>query len=53
MMIHNKPESFTGGSSNVAVINCLKADKLEGRLTLGLRVIRAVYKVDGFTGFYR
>ncbi|KAH7721952.1 Protein F13G3.7 a [Aphelenchoides avenae] len=53
MMIHNKPESFTGGSSNVAVINALKNDRLEGRLTLGLRVIRGVYKVDGLRGFYR
>lgn len=53
MMVYNNPKSFTGGSRNVAVVDMLKADGLEKRLTLGLRVIRAVYKVDGFMGFYR
>uniref|UniRef100_A0AC34RDI4 Solute carrier family 25 member 44 n=1 Tax=Panagrolaimus sp. JU765 TaxID=591449 RepID=A0AC34RDI4_9BILA len=53
MMVYNNPKSFTGGSKNVAVVDCLKADGLEKRLTLGLRVMRAVYKVDGLFGFYR
>uniref|UniRef100_A0A915E4I0 Uncharacterized protein n=1 Tax=Ditylenchus dipsaci TaxID=166011 RepID=A0A915E4I0_9BILA len=52
MMIDKKSGSFTGSSSG-AIIDCLRADKLENRLTLGLRVIRAVYKVDGLSGFYR
>uniref|UniRef100_A0AC34FYR6 Mitochondrial carrier protein n=1 Tax=Panagrolaimus sp. ES5 TaxID=591445 RepID=A0AC34FYR6_9BILA len=38
---------------NVGVTDCLRNDGLEKRLTLGLRVFRAVYKVDGIMGFYR
>uniref|UniRef100_A0A1I8AUR2 Solute carrier family 25 member 44 n=1 Tax=Steinernema glaseri TaxID=37863 RepID=A0A1I8AUR2_9BILA len=53
MMVHNNPRSFIGGSKNAAVIDQLRADGLEKKRTLGLRVIRAVYKVDGFKGFYR
>jgi len=53
MMVYNNPKSFTGGSKNVAVVDCLRSDGLERRWTLGLRVIRAVYKVDGIFGFYR
>lgn len=53
MMIYNNPKVFTGGSKNMAVVDCIKADGLEKRFTLGLRVIRAVYKVDGVFGFYR
>jgi len=53
MMVYNNPKSFTGGSKNVAVVDCLRSDGLERRWTLGLRVIRAVYKVDGILGFYR
>ncbi|KAI1695584.1 mitochondrial carrier protein domain-containing protein [Ditylenchus destructor] len=52
MMIHKKAASFTGSSSG-AIIDCLKNDKLENRVTLGIRVIRAIYKVDGLVGFYR
>ncbi|KAI1703752.1 mitochondrial carrier protein domain-containing protein [Ditylenchus destructor] len=52
MMIHKKAASFTGSSSG-AIIDCLKNDQLENRLTLGIRVIRAIYKVDGLVGFYR
>ncbi|KAI1715945.1 mitochondrial carrier protein [Ditylenchus destructor] len=54
MMVYNNPDAFTGGkSTNAAIINHLKQDQLEKRWTLGLRVIRAVYKVDGILGFYR
>jgi solute carrier family 25 protein 44 len=53
MMIHNQSKNFTGGAKNAAVLDILKADNLKGRLTLGLRVIRAVYLADGFIGFYR
>lgn len=53
MMVHNKPESFIGSPRNAAVINFLRADGLEKRWTLGVRVARAVYHVDGFRGFYR
>jgi solute carrier family 25 protein 44 len=53
MMIYNNPQSFVGGTKNFAVVDCIRADGFEKRLTLGLRVIRAVYKVDGVFGFYR
>lgn len=55
MMIYNNPQHFSGGSNrhNVAVIECLRNDNREKRLTLGLRVMRAVYKCDGVSGFYR
>ncbi|TKR59920.1 hypothetical protein L596_029527 [Steinernema carpocapsae] len=53
MMVHNNPKSFIGGAKNAAVIDHLRADGLEKKRTLGLRVISAVYKVDGFKGFYR
>lgn len=44
---------FAGSMRNAAVINFVKEDPLGKRLTLGLRVTRAVYCVDGFKGFYR
>lgn len=53
MMVYNNPQSFVGTSKSVAIVDLLKNDGLEKRLTLGLRVIRAVYKVDGIVGFYR
>ncbi|CAJ0592600.1 unnamed protein product [Cylicocyclus nassatus] len=53
MMVHNNPEAFGGSRRNVPVAAMVRTDGLEGRCTLGLRVIRAVYKVDGFSGFYR
>uniref|UniRef100_F1L6P2 Solute carrier family 25 member 44 n=1 Tax=Ascaris suum TaxID=6253 RepID=F1L6P2_ASCSU len=53
MMVHNNPDSFIGSMRNAAVINFVKEDPLGKRLTLGLRVTRAVYCVDGFKGFYR
>ncbi|CAD6196271.1 unnamed protein product [Caenorhabditis auriculariae] len=53
MMVHNNPEAFGGGSKNVTVADAIRKDGLEGKRTLGLRVIRAVYKVDGLKGFYR
>ncbi|PAV86377.1 hypothetical protein WR25_22350 [Diploscapter pachys] len=53
MMVYNNPEAFGGSRKNVAVTETLKNDGLSGKRTLGLRVIRAVYKVDGFMGFYR
>ena len=42
-----------GGSSskNFAVIDCIKADTRQNLITL--KVIKAIYKVDGFFGFYR
>ncbi|KJH51184.1 26S proteasome subunit P45 family protein [Dictyocaulus viviparus] len=53
MMIHNNPEAFGGSRKNIAVASAVRNDGLEGRYTLGLRVLRAVYKVDGLSGFYR
>uniref|UniRef100_A0A915C5Z4 Mitochondrial carrier protein n=1 Tax=Parascaris univalens TaxID=6257 RepID=A0A915C5Z4_PARUN len=53
MMVHNNPDSFIGSMRNAAVINFMKEDPVGKRLTLGLRVARAVYCVDGFKGFYR
>lgn len=50
--VYNNSQVFTG-SKTAEVINCLKTDNLEKRFTFGLRVIRAVYKVDGLIGFYR
>ncbi|EPB77509.1 hypothetical protein ANCCEY_03418 [Ancylostoma ceylanicum] len=45
MMVHNNPEAFGGSRKNVAVASAVRNDGLEGRRTLGLRVVRAVYKV--------
>ncbi|KAI6183195.1 hypothetical protein M3Y97_00462700 [Aphelenchoides bicaudatus] len=53
MMIHNQSSLFTGSAKNAAVLDILRTDKLQGRVTLGLRTIRAVYKADGVFGFYR
>lgn len=53
MMVYNNPSSFTGERKTAAVIDALYADDRKKRLTLGLRVIRAIYKVDGAMGFYR
>ncbi|CAI2310521.1 unnamed protein product [Caenorhabditis sp. 36 PRJEB53466] len=53
MMVHNNPEAFGGGKKNIAVADAIRNDGLEGKRTLGLRVIRAVYHVDGISGFYR
>lgn len=53
MMIYNNPQNFTAGNKNAAIINALREDRLEKRWTLGLRVIRSVYTVDGVLGFYR
>lgn len=53
MMVHSNPEAFGGSRKNVAVASVVRSDGLESRLTLGLRVVRAVYKVDGLSGFYR
>ncbi|VDM41503.1 unnamed protein product [Toxocara canis] len=53
MMVHNNPKSFVGSQRNAAVINFIKEDRFGKRLTLGLRVARAVYCVDGIRGFYR
>lgn len=53
MMVHNNPEAFGGGKKNIPVADAIRKDGLEGKRTLGLRVIRAVYKVDGISGFYR
>uniref|UniRef100_A0A0K0DA93 Mitochondrial carrier protein n=1 Tax=Angiostrongylus cantonensis TaxID=6313 RepID=A0A0K0DA93_ANGCA len=53
MMVHNNPEAFGGSRRNIAVANTVRNDGLKDRRTLGLRVVRAVYKVDGLSGFYR
>jgi solute carrier family 25 protein 44 len=53
MMIYNNPQSFAGSIKNVGVTDCVRNDGLEKRLTLGLRVIRAIYILDGLSGFYR
>ncbi|KAK6050060.1 hypothetical protein COOONC_12435 [Cooperia oncophora] len=53
MMVHNNPEAFGGSRKTSAVASTIRNDGLEKRLTLGLRVVRAVYKVDGIAGFYR
>ncbi|VDO19034.1 unnamed protein product [Heligmosomoides polygyrus] len=53
MMVHNNPEAFGGSRKAAAVAVAVRNDGLDKRLTLGLRVVRAVYKVDGLAGFYR
>uniref|UniRef100_A0A914IEN1 Uncharacterized protein n=1 Tax=Globodera rostochiensis TaxID=31243 RepID=A0A914IEN1_GLORO len=53
MMIHNNPAKFVGSSQNIAVLDFVRTDCMAKRLTLGLRIIRAVYHVDGIRGFYR
>ncbi|CAD5214366.1 unnamed protein product [Bursaphelenchus okinawaensis] len=54
MQIHNQGKDFTGGGKNGSAIqNCLRNDGLEKRMTLGFRVVRAIYKTDGLLGFYR
>ncbi|CAD5212156.1 unnamed protein product [Bursaphelenchus xylophilus] len=54
MMVHHNPKQFTGGNrGNAWVLDILHRDGLEKRYTLGLRVMRAVYKADGLLGFYR
>ncbi|KAL7071785.1 hypothetical protein ACQ4LE_008414 [Meloidogyne hapla] len=63
MMIYNNPKQFLGSSVNkAAIINLLGADVHKpfgssrnyfASSLLGLRVVRAVHKVDGITGFYR
>lgn len=45
--------AFSGGKRNQAIVEALASDGLEGRRTLGIRVAQAIYKVDGFKGFYR
>lgn len=51
MMIYNNPSAFAGSNNGAGVMGHLKNDR--SRLTLGLKVIRAVYRVDGIRGFYR
>uniref|UniRef100_A0AC35TLW3 Mitochondrial carrier protein n=1 Tax=Rhabditophanes sp. KR3021 TaxID=114890 RepID=A0AC35TLW3_9BILA len=53
MMIAKNPQAFTGGTRNLEIIKALKNDGLKEKRSLGLRVVQAVYKVDGFKGFYR
>lgn len=53
MMIAHNPTLFGGSKRNVAVSEEMARDGLAGRRTLGLRVVRAVYRVDGIYGFYR
>ncbi|VDO90592.1 unnamed protein product, partial [Haemonchus placei] len=53
MMVQNNPEAFGGSRKASAVASAIRNDGLEKRLTLGLRVVRAVYRVDGIAGFYR
>lgn len=43
----------SGSRKAAAVAVAVRNDGLDKRLTLGLRVVRAVYKVDGLAGFYR
>ena len=52
MMIYKNAENFTNPKSQ-AVIKFLKLDNLTHHRTLGFRVIRAIWKVDGWRGFYR
>ncbi|CAI4222422.1 unnamed protein product [Auanema sp. JU1783] len=53
MMVHNNPEAFGGSKKNVPVAEEVRKDGLAGKRTLGLRVVRAIYIVDGVSGFYR
>lgn len=51
MMIYYKAEKFIPGHDK-AVINYVLNEK-NSRLTLGLKFVKAIYKVDGLKGFYR
>lgn len=53
MMVYKNAEQFTGSAKNLDVIKALRNDKLENKLTVGLRMVLAVYRVDGLKGFYR
>jgi hypothetical protein len=45
MMIHNQSNVFTGSAKNAAVLDFLKNDKLQGRLTLGkLSTLQSIAK---------
>ncbi|KAK6038680.1 hypothetical protein COOONC_23815 [Cooperia oncophora] len=51
MMVYYNADKFISGNDK-AVIEYLRNEK-NPRLTLGLRCLRAIYKVDGLKGFYR
>uniref|UniRef100_A0A915DMB1 Uncharacterized protein n=1 Tax=Ditylenchus dipsaci TaxID=166011 RepID=A0A915DMB1_9BILA len=51
MMIYNNPSAFTGTSKNAAIIDYLKADKLEKRLTLGCESLGLFAKWTEFSAF--
>uniref|UniRef100_A0A914ULW5 Solute carrier family 25 member 44 n=1 Tax=Plectus sambesii TaxID=2011161 RepID=A0A914ULW5_9BILA len=53
MMIYNYADAFVGSNKSASVVHYMRSDGLLHKRTLGLRVIRAVYKVDGLYGFYR
>lgn len=49
-MIYNYADKFISGNDK-KIIEYVRSDQSKG--TLGLRVIRAVYRTDGLIGFYR
>ncbi|VDM69516.1 unnamed protein product [Strongylus vulgaris] len=51
MMVYYKADKFVAGTDR-AVLDYVRNEK-NPRLTLGLRFVRAIYKVDGLRGFYR
>ncbi|EYB92197.1 hypothetical protein Y032_0197g1590 [Ancylostoma ceylanicum] len=51
MMVYYKADKFISGNDK-AVIEYVRNEK-NTRLTLGLRFLRAIYKIDGLKGFYR
>jgi solute carrier family 25 protein 44 len=50
MMIYNYADKFISGDDK-KIIEHLRSSQSKG--TLGLRTIKAVYHVDGLSGFYR
>lgn len=50
LMIYNYADKFVAGNDK-RIIELLRTGDQKG--TLGLRTVKAIYKVDGFFGFYR
>ncbi|MFH4984330.1 hypothetical protein AB6A40_011039, partial [Gnathostoma spinigerum] len=53
MMVHNNPQAFIGSPKNTSLVDFLAKDGLEKKWTLGLRVARAIFYIDGIKGYYR
>uniref|UniRef100_A0A914UMF0 Solute carrier family 25 member 44 n=2 Tax=Plectus sambesii TaxID=2011161 RepID=A0A914UMF0_9BILA len=53
MMIHNKSAAFVGTDKLTGVAAHLQTDGMAGKRQVAMRIIAAIYHVDGISGFYR